>query len=62
VATSPARPIVVVAGADAAALEAVARPLPHLAGESWVVFDGRRATARGLWVPTGGGLRVPLVP
>ncbi len=56
------RPVVVVAGTDADALAAMAGPLPHLAGESWIVFEGRRAVARGLWVPAGGGLRVRLTP
>jgi hypothetical protein len=56
------RPIVVVEGNDADALAAVSGPLPHLAGESWVVFEGRRSTAKGLWTPVGGGLRVSIVP
>lgn len=58
--TSRERPIVVVAGTDAESLAAVAGPLPHLASESWVAFDGRRSIARGLWAPTGGGLGVEL--
>ncbi len=56
------RTVVVVAGVDADALAAAAGPLPHLAGESWVVFEGRRSVARGLWSPVDGGLRVSLVP
>ncbi|HEV7735196.1 MAG TPA: M1 family aminopeptidase [Candidatus Binatia bacterium] len=56
------RPVVVVAGTDADGLAAIAGPLPHLAGESWIVFEGRRSVARGLWLPTGGGLRVRLAP
>ena len=42
-------PLLAVAAADAAALRALARPLPHHGGQSRLVFDGRRATERGLW-------------
>jgi aminopeptidase N len=42
-------PIAVVAARDAASLEALARPLPHYGSQSWLVFDGRRALARGVW-------------
>jgi hypothetical protein len=41
--------IAVVAARDAASLEALARPLPHYGSQSWLVFDGRRALARGVW-------------
>jgi aminopeptidase N len=60
--TAQGRPVVLVAGTDGDALAAAAGPLPHLAGESWVVFEGRRSIARGLWSPVDGGLRVLLVP
>jgi len=42
-------PIAAIAARDAAALEALARPLPHYGSQSWLVFDGRRALARGVW-------------
>lgn len=42
-------PLLVVAASDAAALRALARPLPHYGGQSWLVFDGGRASDRGLW-------------
>jgi aminopeptidase N len=54
------RPLVVLAGDDAAALSAVARPLRHYGRESFVVFDGSRAIDRGLWVPAASGLRVEI--
>jgi len=43
------RPVAVVSARDAAALAALARPLPHYGAQSWLVFDGRRALARGVW-------------
>jgi hypothetical protein len=55
-------PLVVVAGDDAAALRAVAGPLPHYGGQSFVVFDGARAVDRGLWPPAASPLRVALAP
>jgi hypothetical protein len=39
----------VVSAADAAALSAASRPLPHYGRQSWLVFDGARASARGVW-------------
>jgi aminopeptidase N len=47
--TREGQPYVVVAAADARELAALARPLPHLGGQSHVVFDAGRSTARGLW-------------
>jgi hypothetical protein len=44
--------LVVISGQDAAALGAIAGPLPHYGSESFVVFDGRRAIDRGVW-PVG---------
>ena len=49
-------PLVVVAGDDAVDLAALAGPLPHYGGESFVVFDGRHATDRGQWPPTASPL------
>ena len=45
-------PIAVVSGADANALRAVARPLPHYGSQSFLVFDGSRASERGVWPAT----------
>jgi aminopeptidase N len=53
-------PLVVVSGTDPAALRAAAGPLPHLGGQSFVVFDGARVTERGLWQPSATPLRVEL--
>jgi aminopeptidase N len=53
-------PLVVVAGADPAALRAAAGPLAHYGRQSFVVFDGARATDRGLWPPAATPLRVEL--
>ncbi|MGH8666414.1 MAG: hypothetical protein ACREUX_19295, partial [Burkholderiales bacterium] len=47
--TSDGQPYAVVVAADARALAALARPLPHLGGQSYAVFDGARSSARGLW-------------
>lgn len=41
--------LAIIAAVDAAALGALARPLPHHGRQSWLVFDGSRAAARGLW-------------
>jgi len=43
-------PVIVVAGGDAAALAALARPLPHYGRQSYVVFEGARALDRGVWL------------
>jgi len=43
------RALMVVSGRDAAALEALARPLPHYGRQSWIAFEGAKAIARGLW-------------
>ena len=42
-------PVLAVAAEDAAALEALLRPLPHYGGKSYLVFEGRRALDSGLW-------------
>ena len=51
-------PLAVVAARDAAALHAVARPLPHYGSQSWLVFDGGRVLARGVWEAPGPALAV----
>jgi aminopeptidase N len=44
-----ATPIAVVSAHDAKAIAALERPLPHYGAQSWLVFDGPKATARGVW-------------
>ncbi len=46
---STGAPLLVIAADDAAALEALLRPLPHYGGKSYLVFDGRRALETGIW-------------
>lgn len=48
-ATGSAGPVAVVSARDAAALAALAQPLPHYGSQSYIVFEGRRAVARGIW-------------
>ena len=43
------RALMVVSARDAAALEALARPLPHYGRQSWIAFEGAKAAARGVW-------------
>ena len=45
--------LAVIAATDAAALSALQRPLPHYGSQSWLVFDGSRASARGVWEAPG---------
>ena len=42
-------PVTVVSARDATALAALGRPLPHYGRQSWLVFEGSTATARGTW-------------
>ncbi len=42
-------PLLAVAANDAAALQALLRPLPHYGSRSYLVFDGRRALETGTW-------------
>ena len=37
----------------AKALEALARPLPHYGGQSWLVFAGSKSVDRGTWPVSG---------
>lgn len=43
------RPVAVVSARDAQSLEALLRPLPHYGAQSYLVFDGAKAVARGVW-------------
>ncbi len=47
------RPVTVVSARDAEALLALSGLLPHYGGQSWLVFDGRRALDRGVWPAPG---------
>jgi aminopeptidase N len=46
-------PLAVISADSAAALRALLRPLPHYGAQSWLVFDGSRALARGAWAAPG---------
>ena len=41
--------LALVAASDPAAVAALAGPLPHYGKQSWLVFSGARAVARGVW-------------
>ncbi len=41
--------VLVIAARDAQSLAALRRGLPHYGRQSWLMFDGTRATARGTW-------------
>ncbi|TWA86156.1 hypothetical protein FBY14_112102 [Azospirillum brasilense] len=56
--TPQGRPLLVVAADDAAALQALLRPLPHYGRQSWLVFEGVRAVDRGVWPAGDSPLRV----
>lgn len=45
--------LAVIAAAEPADLRALQRPLPHYGSQSWLVFDGARARARGVWEAPG---------
>jgi hypothetical protein len=47
--SSAGRAVAVISARDAAALQALARPLPHYGGQSWLVFDGSKVLERGVW-------------
>jgi hypothetical protein len=55
--TEAATPVAVISAKDDAALEALARPLPHYGAQSYLAFDGARAIERGTWPPAS-----PAVP
>jgi len=55
-----ATPVLVVAAQDTAALEALLRPLPHYKRQSFLVFEGSRATERGVWPADGRAFTVTL--
>jgi hypothetical protein len=46
---SPAGAVLAIAADSEADLRALARPLPHLGRQSWLVMQGGRVSARGIW-------------
>jgi aminopeptidase N len=56
------RPYAVISVADVAALKALERPLPHYGKQSWLVFDGPRATDKGVWPPGVDAVPVSVSP
>lgn len=46
-------PVAVISARDADALRALLRPLPHYGSQSWLVFEGGRAIAKGVWSAPG---------
>ncbi len=56
-----APPVLVVAAADAEALAALMRPLPHYGRVSYLVFDGAKAVDQGVW-PGGPSALVRALP
>jgi len=44
--------------ADAEALAALARPLPHYGKQSWLLFQGAQAVEKGIWPPLAERVRV----
>ncbi len=54
--TADDRPWFFVAVEDAAALDAIARPLPHYRRRSFVVFEGSKAIDKGYWPATANPL------
>ncbi|RLJ68050.1 M1 family metallopeptidase [Sulfurisoma sediminicola] len=52
------RPYAVISARDAAALKALERALPHYGRQSWLTFDGGRATEKGIWPPRAAAVQV----
>ncbi|MGE5492676.1 MAG: M1 family metallopeptidase [Actinomycetota bacterium] len=46
-------PVAVISARDTDALRALLRPLPHYGSQSWLVFEGGRAIAKGVWSAPG---------
>jgi aminopeptidase N len=51
-------PVLCVSARDAAALRSLIRPLPHYGRQSWLVFEGSKATERGVWPGKAEAVRV----
>ncbi|MGE5525607.1 MAG: M1 family metallopeptidase [Rhodospirillaceae bacterium] len=52
-----AAPVAVISARDAAALEALMRPIPHYGAQSYLAFDEARLVTRGVWA-----VATPAVP
>lgn len=57
-----AMPVAALSAKDSEALAATARALPHLGGQSYVIFDGARSIERGIWPAEGRAVNVVRVP
>jgi hypothetical protein len=57
-----ARPYAVVSARDAEALKALERGLPHYGRQSWIIFEGSRATAKGAWPAQPSQVKVQRLP
>jgi len=55
-------PVLLIRAADAAAVGALMRPLPHYGSRSYVTFEGRRARDKGVWKIDNSPLVMDLVP
>lgn len=53
--------VLAIAAQDADALSTLARALPHLGGQSWVVFEGGKPIARGVWKAESPSVPVAIV-
>ncbi len=56
--TGAGAPLAVISADNADALRALLRPLPHYGSQSWLVFDGSHAAARGVWPAPGRMVRI----
>ncbi len=51
-----ARTVLIVSAENAQAVESLMRPLPHYGGQSYVLFQGRKAVHKGIWPVARGPL------
>ena len=49
IARTEGAPVAVISAANAEAITALQRPLPHYGSQSWLVFDGAKMLERGVW-------------
>jgi aminopeptidase N len=55
-------PYVVISASDAAAVTALARPLPHYGKQGWLVFDGAKVLEKGVDAPLTGARAASRAP